>query len=429
MTQKTPRLAGTIAASVSAGGRRAWQDPQNLISAAGLFDDTRVTVLASTGQLPNTISAKSNLLGYWPDNATIVRYIVTGGGKKSEDNTGRPLWHILNVNGSAFPTQIDPLVSGDLLHTSFSANVRPDEVSASLTSLRAIEHVFSISAAAVSAGAAACLYQIRNVRCQVEYGFIRAVTANRPGQTGGGGTNAWGTPQQVTANDSVYATQFVDGTAGRQSFLEVYGPVSGPADAIGVIGVEVNVCGKGSGTGTAHNYDTMQLIWNNVRSGENKASGILGHATNQQTEVRRSFGGKNDPWGNELSVADVQSSGFGFALRFAKGGASAGTVSVDSAFMVIYFEVPQTIAVQSYEHGFESRPESVPAPSEYGKEFATVALVQVHAISPARSEYGFDVLSSPRAFGLFSGNLARIAQIARESRIVDVVNVDRTITV
>jgi hypothetical protein len=128
----------------------------------------------------------------------------------------------------------------------------------------------------------------------------------------GSETNAWGTTTRLTAKDSVRSPQSpsTDPAVNQWAQGTNYG-FSIPAGST-ILGVQLLVNRlQASGTSGYITDDTVQLIYNNARIGDNKAK--AGNWTGSGVDV--TYGATNDVWGTTLTVEMVNSSTFGVRFR------------------------------------------------------------------------------------------------------------------
>lgn len=164
----------------------------------------------------------------------------------------------------------------------------------------------------------------KSVRLQ-STGFIIAGTGVNNADAG---NDAWNNPGNVTADDATSAT--AGGFNGTTQYLHAtnFG-LAVPGNAV-IVGVEARV--DRSANDPDFNDHTIQLIVSGSRSGDNKADVPTDWPA---SPANVDYGGASDLWGNTLSVAIVNASNFGLAIRGTY--ASSVTGSVDAVWLNVHY--------------------------------------------------------------------------------------------
>ena len=157
------------------------------------------------------------------------------------------------------------------------------------------------------------------------------------------GDAAWASPENVGANDDVYAEVAV-GAAGFSETLQAtdYG-FDIPVDAV-ITGITVSIGKYATGSETVQDA-TVKLIKGGSEIGTPATSDSTAWSS---SEAVSTYGGAGDPWGEAWTPADINALDFGVAVS----AANVDTVDIQTAY-IDYIEVTVAYSV----------PDPVPAPT------------------------------------------------------------------
>lgn len=155
------------------------------------------------------------------------------------------------------------------------------------------------------------------------------------------GNTAWGSPGNITAAGSPYATMSLGTGAPASNYLQGTGyGFSIPANAT-IIGIQVVINRNGSiNTGSIGYSDVeVRLVKDNVIGGDNKASATL-WPSSFGTE---SYGSSSDLWGQAWAPADINDPDFGVALAADHNSSITRTANVDYMQITVTYTVNGSI--------------------------------------------------------------------------------------
>lgn len=138
------------------------------------------------------------------------------------------------------------------------------------------------------------------------------------------GTVAWSNPGNGTINDNSYATAAVTSTSVSHYLQATNFGFTIPSEAT-ITGVSVTIGRFGSSTISGISDNSLKLIKAGVVGGTSLASA----STWPSSEGTATYGGTANLWGNTLTAADINNSGFGVALSVKAGSSTTRTASVD----------------------------------------------------------------------------------------------------
>lgn len=152
---------------------------------------------------------------------------------------------------------------------------------------------------------------------------------------------AWSNPENAAVDDSAYAERNGLGTTADTNFSAYLHAVNfGLAipDGSSIDGFELRIKGGSSASGRDVKSSQIQLIKGGTRVGDNLTdSAAWGIATLPTT---RDFGGSSELASVSWTVADVNSSTFGFAIRFT--GHSSATLNTIARVLSMFVNVHYT---------------------------------------------------------------------------------------
>jgi len=156
----------------------------------------------------------------------------------------------------------------------------------------------------------------------------------------GTGTIAWGTPGNITADDTNYATATL--TAGQVSnYLQAtnYGFAIPSTATISGISVTIGRM-RSSGNGSNVHDTVVQLLKGGTLTGSNLANTTAGTWPSSTTGIAdASYGGTSNLWGTTWTPEDINASNFGVALA-ATSVSDTRTLSVDYMRITVTYTVP-----------------------------------------------------------------------------------------
>jgi len=163
-----------------------------------------------------------------------------------------------------------------------------------------------------------------------------SVTAWKTSQTQNneafGDGNAWGNLSNITTSDDQYAACSIAKNEASDYLNATNFGFSIPSTAT-IQGIEVQIELK-SDTADTTSDQTIQLLVNGSRSGDNKAISD----SYPTSDTTRNYGGTADTWGLNLTPADVNSTDFGISIQsYSSGGASTAYIDY-VAIQITYSE-------------------------------------------------------------------------------------------
>lgn len=144
------------------------------------------------------------------------------------------------------------------------------------------------------------------------------------------GTRVWATPGNVTADDAAKASTDAVGAATSQYLHATNFGFAIPAGST-IDGIVARVQRSRAGA-SAVTDQTIQLIVGGTRSGDNKADTITNWPT---SDANVDYGSSSVLWGLTPTVAEVNGSTFGLAVRVTM--AASAECSVDVVWLDIYY--------------------------------------------------------------------------------------------
>jgi hypothetical protein len=154
-------------------------------------------------------------------------------------------------------------------------------------------------------------------------------------------SNPWTTPNNVTVDDNTNVATCAVGLNEETDYLiaDNYG-FSLPADAT-ILGIEVRV-------DRAHNDvaamldSNIELLKAGVQTGQNKASGV--YWPGLSTLAKKIYGSPTDLWQASWTKADIEDEDFGSRVVGIDDAGGAGTATVDTIEMRIWYSAPDNPA-------------------------------------------------------------------------------------
>lgn len=154
-------------------------------------------------------------------------------------------------------------------------------------------------------------------------------------QAGSGGTVVWATVTQGLQSNDIRAAASLTGVGSISQWLRVVTLAEKiPLDAQ-VLGLEVTIERQAQSGQIADH--TLYLVKGLTPQGNNHAR--TAELWPVATDAIATYGGPDDLWGVPLDAADINGSGFGFALSAQKLDAGAGQARVDAIGVTIYYQV------------------------------------------------------------------------------------------
>ena len=147
----------------------------------------------------------------------------------------------------------------------------------------------------------------------------------------------WASVGNITALDSSYATVNVSSLSLSNTLKGNNFGFSIPGNAT-VSGIRARVIAH---SGTSSNGDISKVVL--VKAGVQGTTNRAGINNLDTGDAFYSFGSSSDLWGDTWTPADINNSGFGFAIRV-EGGTANDTMSVDSFDMTVYYTIPSAMA-------------------------------------------------------------------------------------
>ncbi len=196
---------------------------------------------------------------------------------------------------------------------------------------------------AVAAGALACV-----VAAGLLWSMVQAASSgpNSPGTAvndTGIGSAAWGSPGNATASDNNQASASIPLDA-ASNYLKATGfGFAIPSDAA-IDGIQVEVERKDTNIG--HNgYVVRDNAVRLVKAGVVGSTDRSSASDWPLSDTYASYGGSTDQWGESWTPADINGSGFGFAISaqaIRSGGPPNGseTVDIDHVRITVFYSVP-----------------------------------------------------------------------------------------
>lgn len=359
MSFKTPLIPALSAVS-RPGLDQAWTNPGFAASADGSY----ATVETSASE------NRSNWLDVYfnapsiDSSATIIKYeLITGG---YGDGIGSSTLDISSTAGAGG-------FNGNCDLSPTSANVK---TTASISDQSVLDSGQIKISYRINSSTSA-LANIDSIRLQATYSFGSALNYAGGGASVGGALHAWQDPQEVTAHDGTYSSIALGNTASDNDYLHSTEFGFAIPSSSTILGIKadffINTSASSSWIG-----NTVQLIKNGIRSGDNKGTGGGTSPINEY----KSYGDSTDLWGLSLTPSDINASNFGLALRFENFFGGVTGVNIDDVRITVYYDGPGQQGIDSVE---------------LGNELSTVGLTQEHEISVNNLEVGFNN-SIPTAF-------------------------------
>lgn len=151
-------------------------------------------------------------------------------------------------------------------------------------------------------------------------------------QSTDGAGQTWNSPGNIKANDDVYATSIVQSNS-TQNLKATNFSIIIP-DQAEITGIVVEVRRKASNASSARDL-TVQLLKNGIATGENKAIATA-YGTSEGAVV---YGLSNDLWNTTWTPEDLRNSNFGVVFQAEEYAGLSTTVSVDSIFIQVYYNL------------------------------------------------------------------------------------------